>query len=205
MGGFSPPPPQQNRRPSPKGRFSSPPPRLRWPRFGQGWARRTRRRHCTRNKKAGGAWWQASPAGRKSPSLALRACVLALALRACVLALALRACVPALALRACVPALALRACGGWSLDHGEDVVLGHDEVLFAVDGDFAAGIGGEQDTVALADLEGGALAAVQPLALAQAQDLALLGLLLGGVRQDDAAGRLLFRLQALDPDLVIQG
>lgn len=29
------------------------------------------------------------------------------------------------------------------LDHGEDVVLGHDEQFFAVDGYFVAGVGGE--------------------------------------------------------------
>jgi len=36
-------------------------------------------------------------------------------------------------------------------------------------------------------------------------DLALLRLLLGGVRDDDAALRLLFAFQALDDDAVMQG
>src|SRR5262245_28768389 len=90
------------------------------------------------------------------------------------------------------------------LHNGQDVVLGHDEVLFAVEGDLVAGVRCEQDAVAFLYLEGRPLAVVQQLAIAEAEDLALLGLLLGGVGQDDAAGGLLLGLQALDHDLVIQ-
>src|SRR5713101_8274009 len=59
-----------------------------------------------------------------------------------------------------------------SVDHGEDVVLGHDEVLLAIDRHLVAGIGTEQDAVALVDLKGGTLAVVHQLALAQAEHLA---------------------------------
>jgi chaperonin GroES len=88
---------------------------------------------------------------------------------------------------------------------GEDVVLRHDEVLFALDRDLVAGVGGEEDAVALLDLEGGALTVVEALPLAQAQHLTLLRLLLGRVGQDDAARRLLLGLEALDHDLVVEG
>src|SRR5687768_11526410 len=72
------------------------------------------------------------------------------------------------------PAGVLRITGGLtprrsleirSIDDGEDVVLGHDEQFLAIDRHFVAGVGGEQDAVALLDLEGGALAAVQQFAL----------------------------------------
>ena len=43
---------------------------------------------------------------------------------------------------------------GGSLDDGEDVLLGHDEVLLAIDGDLVAGVGGEQDAVAFFDAAG---------------------------------------------------
>ena len=46
------------------------------------------------------------------------------------------------------------------LDDGEDVFLGHDEILFAVDLDLVAGVGGEEDLIALLDLKRGALAGV---------------------------------------------
>src|SRR5438067_10771867 len=40
-------------------------------------------------------------------------------------------------------ALPVPRAGLGSLDDGEDVVLGHDEKLIAVDGDLVAGVGGE--------------------------------------------------------------
>src|SRR5262249_43623071 len=106
-----------------------------------------------------------------------------------------------------VPYRSAVARGGSSrlVDHRENVVLGHDEVLFAVDSDFIAGVGGEQDAVAFLDLELGAAAVFEQLAVAEAEHLALLGLFLGRVGQDDAARRLLFRFEALDHKLVVQG
>src|SRR5262249_34811090 len=87
---------------------------------------------------------------------------------------------------------------------GEDGVLGHDEILLAVERHFAARVVGEQHAVADLHLELGASAVVKRFTLAQREDLALLGLLLGGVRQDDPADRLLVGLQALDHNLVVQ-
>src|SRR5262249_60406840 len=62
----------------------------------------------------------------------------------------------------------------------------------------------EEDAIAFLHLEGGALAALEELPVAETQDAALLRLLLGAVGQQDAAGRPLLRLDTLDHDLVIQ-
>src|SRR5207237_10834682 len=85
------------------------------------------------------------------------------------------------------------------------VVLAHDHELFAVELNLGAGVAGEDDLVSLLHGDGGALAVVQALAFADAQDLAAARLLLGGVRQDDAALGLALGLDALDEDLVSQG
>src|SRR5690242_7447433 len=90
------------------------------------------------------------------------------------------------------------------VNDGEDVVFAHDDDLFAVELDFGAGVAGEDDFVALLDGEGGFLAGVEALAIADGQDLAALGLFLGAVGQDDAALGLAFSLDALDEDLVTQ-
>src|SRR5213596_2299284 len=74
-----------------------------------------------------------------------------------------------------------------AFDHAEDVLLAHDEVLLAVDLDLRSGVLHEQDLVADLDVEGRQLAVVVHLALADRDHLALLRLLLGGIRDDDAA------------------
>src|SRR5215510_8482596 len=91
------------------------------------------------------------------------------------------------------------------LDDAEDVLLAHDQVFLAADLDLGSGVGREQDAVALLDRELGALAVVQHAAVADGDDLAFLGLLLGGVGQEDAAGGLLFGLDALQQDAVAEG
>src|SRR5438477_5384629 len=75
---------------------------------------------------------------------------------------------------------------GCLVNHGEDIVLAHDDQLFTVELDFGAGVAGEDDFVALLDAEGGALAGFEAAAVADRQDLATLGLFLGGVGKDDA-------------------
>src|SRR5947208_128008 len=79
---------------------------------------------------------------------------------------------------------------GWhrfslDLDHAEDVLLAHDEVFLAVELDLRARVLPEQDGLADLHADGHQLAVVVHLALADGDDLALLGLLLGGVRDDD--------------------
>src|SRR5262249_9001661 len=91
------------------------------------------------------------------------------------------------------------------LDDAEHVFLTQDEVLLAVDLDFRSGILAEQDAVARLHIEGNDLAILVYLPFAHGDDPALLGLLLRGVRDDDAAGTLLLLL--LDPlraHLVVQ-
>src|SRR3954471_19992335 len=75
------------------------------------------------------------------------------------------------------------------LDDREDVLLADDEELLVVDLELGPGVLRVQDRVALLDVDALALAVVEDPAGADGQDGALLGLLLGGVRQDDPALR----------------
>src|SRR5262245_16808600 len=90
------------------------------------------------------------------------------------------------------------------LEDGEDVFLAQDQVVLAVDLHLVAGILPEQDPVTGLDVEGNALAAVVHLPRADGHDLGPLGLLLGGVGDDDAADLLLALFLALDEDAVVQ-
>src|ERR1700741_3428820 len=101
----------------------------------------------------------------------------------------------------------LRASSGWmepgsTGDDAEDVFLAHDQVFLAADLHFRAGVRREEDPVADADGERRALAVVEHLAFADGDDLAFLGLLLGALGQEDAAGGALLGLDALDEDAV---
>ena len=71
-------------------------------------------------------------------------------------------------------------------------VLAQDEVLDAVELDLGAGVLAEQDAVALLDVERTLRTLSSDLAVADRDDLALDGLLLGRVGDDDAALGLLF-------------
>src|SRR3972149_6942416 len=73
------------------------------------------------------------------------------------------------------------------LDHAEDPVLAHDEELVVTELDVGARVLADEHAVALFHLGGDALAVVVELAGADADDLGLLRLLLGGVRDDDPA------------------
>src|SRR4029453_1639151 len=86
----------------------------------------------------------------------------------------------------------------------EDVLFPEDEVLVAVDLDLAARVLAEQDPVARLDVERELLALVGNLPVADGNDLALLGLLLRGVGDDDAAVPVLRLLDALDEDPVVE-
>src|SRR5262245_28400430 len=90
------------------------------------------------------------------------------------------------------------------LENGEDVFLAHDEVLLVVDLHLGARVLPEQDLVAGLDVEGDLLAVVAHLAGAHGDDLALLRLLLGRVRDDDPAPADLLLLQTLDHDAIVQ-
>src|SRR6266700_3502066 len=82
--------------------------------------------------------------------------------------------------------------GALLLDDAEDVVLAQNQVIDAVDLDVAAGVLAEQHPVALLDCQRANLALLVRLAFTDRDHLALGGLLLGGVGDDDAAFGLLF-------------
>src|SRR5207244_9379349 len=90
-------------------------------------------------------------------------------------------------------------------DLGEDVALAHDLDFAAFDLDVTAAVAAVDHLIALLDGQGAALAAVAQFAGADRQDAATLRLLLGGVGQQDATGRLLLRLQRLDHNAIVQG
>src|SRR5262245_49767471 len=107
---------------------------------------------------------------------------------------------------------ARRARSGWRrsgrparlLDDREHVLFAQDQVLLVVDLHLGAGVLAEEDLVAGLDVERNLLAVLSDLAVAHRDDLALLGLLLGGVGDDDAALFHLLLLHALDENPIVQ-
>src|SRR5512136_1843771 len=74
-----------------------------------------------------------------------------------------------------------------SLDLRQDLFFAQDHVLDVIDGDFGAAVLADEDPVPFLDLEGNDFAFIIDPALARGDDLGLLGLLFGGVRDDDAS------------------
>src|SRR5207247_1537062 len=91
-----------------------------------------------------------------------------------------------------------------AFNDAEHFVFAHDEVILTIELDLLAGILAEQDRVARLHVEGDALAVVFGLPGADGDHLALLGLLFGGVGDDDAADFLFAFIEALDNDAVVQ-
>src|SRR5438105_2392522 len=91
-----------------------------------------------------------------------------------------------------------------AFDDAHDVFLAHHEELIALDLDGLARVLAEQDTVANLDVDRNQLALVILLALADGDDLALVGLLCGGVGNDDATRGLALFFDALDDHAVVQ-
>src|SRR5579863_144340 len=89
-----------------------------------------------------------------------------------------------------------------SAQHREDFVLAEDHVLDAVELHFGPGVLAEEDAITLLHGDGPQLAALQDLPVAGGHDRSLHGLLLGGIRNDDATFGLLLLLKALDNDAV---
>src|SRR4029450_6617454 len=90
-----------------------------------------------------------------------------------------------------------------SADDGEDVALTQYQELLAIDGDFGSAVLSVQDLVADLDAPGNALAFVEA-ARANGDDLALLRLFLGGVRDVETSAHLLGLFQWLDDDGIRQ-
>ncbi len=90
-------------------------------------------------------------------------------------------------------------------DDGEDLFFAEEEVDLFVELHFRAGILADEDLVADLDVEGDLLAVLVEGAGAEGDDLGFLGLLLGGVRDDDAALDLFSLFDALEEDAIAEG
>src|SRR5689334_505596 len=88
--------------------------------------------------------------------------------------------------------------------HAHDVGLLHDQEILAVELDLGARPFAEQHAVADLEVDRDQLAGLVAAARAHGGDFALRGLFLGGVGDDDAALGLLFGVDALDHDAVMQ-
>src|SRR5213080_1034857 len=96
------------------------------------------------------------------------------------------------------------AGAGSVLDDGEDVLLADDEEILLVHLELGARVLGIEDLLALFDVDMLALPVVEDAAGTDGQDLALLGLLLGGVGQDDATLGGLFARGRLDDHAITE-
>src|SRR5437667_3419160 len=90
------------------------------------------------------------------------------------------------------------------LDDAENVAFLHDQQVLSVDLHFGAGPLAEQHGVTHLEVDRNELAGLVARARADSDDFALLRLLLGGVGNDDAAGGLLFGIDAAHDDTVVE-
>src|SRR6478672_1826761 len=89
-------------------------------------------------------------------------------------------------------------------DLRQDVRLAENQNLVGAELDLGAAVLAEDDLVALFDVHGDVLAILVAGAWAHRQDFAALRLLLGGVRQDDAADRRLLFLEDLNDQAIAE-
>src|SRR5436190_8761657 len=94
--------------------------------------------------------------------------------------------------------------GDGLFENAHDVAFLHDQEIDAVDLDLGARPLAEQHALADFQVDRNQFAALVAAARADSHDLTLRGLLLGGVRNDDAAGGLLLGIDALDDDAVVK-
>src|SRR5262245_53918575 len=94
--------------------------------------------------------------------------------------------------------------GAASLDHTHDVALLHDQEILAIDLDLGPRPFAEQHAVADLDVDRDELAGLVATARTHGNDLALGGLFLCGVGNDDAAGSPFLGIHALDDDTVVK-
>src|SRR6266478_1485072 len=86
----------------------------------------------------------------------------------------------------------------------QDVRFAQDQNFVDAELDLGAAVLAEDDLVALFDVHGDVLAILVAGAGAHSQDFAALRLLLGGVRQDDAADRRLLFLEDLNDQAIAE-
>jgi hypothetical protein len=91
------------------------------------------------------------------------------------------------------------------LEYAHDVALLHDQVIDAVEPDLSARPFAEQHAVALLQVDRNELAGFVAATRADGDDLALRGLLLSGVGDDDTTGGLRFGINTLDNNAVVVG
>jgi hypothetical protein len=87
---------------------------------------------------------------------------------------------------------------GLLLEDAEHVLFPQDEVVLAVELDLGAGVLAEQHGVTGLDVQGAELAVLEELAVAHGHHVALERLLLGGLRDEQAALGLVLLCNALD-------
>src|SRR5262249_18238230 len=91
-----------------------------------------------------------------------------------------------------------------SADDGQDFIFAQDQVLLAVDLDVGPGILAEEDLVSGLDVQRQLGAVLEDLPVADRDDLALLGLLLRGVRDDDSSLDGLFLFDTTDDQPIVK-
>src|SRR4051812_33299691 len=94
--------------------------------------------------------------------------------------------------------------GGGLFENAHDVAFLHDQEIDAVDLDLGARPLAEQHALADLQVDRNQFAGLVAAARSDSHDLALRGLLLGGVGDDDAAGGLFLGIDALDDDTVVK-
>src|SRR5262245_26605480 len=95
-------------------------------------------------------------------------------------------------------------CVDGSADDGQDFVFAQDQVLLAVDLDVGPGILAEEDLVSGLDVQRQLGAVLEDLPVAHRDHLALLGLLLRGVGDDDASLDGLFLFDTTDDQSIVK-
>src|SRR4249920_1669061 len=93
---------------------------------------------------------------------------------------------------------------GGAVDDAENFVFAHDDVFLAIEFDLLPRVLPEENEVARLDVERDARAVVLGLAVPSGNDLALLRLLLGRVRDDDPADLLFAFFEALDDEAIVE-
>src|SRR5205807_1015126 len=109
-----------------------------------------------------------------------------------------------LLLHGCTCDLCGLLAGGRLIEHAHDVALLHDEVIDAVELDLGAGPFSKQHAVASLQVDRNQLAVLVAATRADRDDLAFGGLLLRGIWNDDPACALLFGVDALDYNPIMQ-
>src|SRR6516164_4306593 len=89
-------------------------------------------------------------------------------------------------------------------EHAHDVGLLHDQIIDAIDLDLGTGPFAEEHAIAGLQVDGNELSGLVAPAWADGNDLALLGLFLRSVRNDDPAGGLFLGLDALEHDAIVE-